>query len=160
MQYMEFENGVEDGRRAVEINAEFDWKLSDYKKNLKHELLEYKDGATAAEKREHSAGYMRGVRDALDEEEAKTTTAEKWLGKIDAPWRNEPDEYKRVGTSIDRRAVKLMMEGAEDVLQGASGRCTDIYVFADGSGLYLKRRDDWFPMTADDVTHCKAGELY
>ena len=65
MRYMEFENGVENGKRAVEINAEFNWTLNDYKKNLQQELREYKEGANAAEIRTYSAGYMRGVEDAL-----------------------------------------------------------------------------------------------
>jgi len=67
MRYMTHEHGVEDGKRSVENNAEFDWTLVDYKKNLTQELLEYKEGATAAEKSEYSTGYMRGVEEALDE---------------------------------------------------------------------------------------------
>ena len=67
MRYMTHEHGVEDGRQAVDSNAEFDWTLADYKKNLTQELLEYKQGANAAEKSEYSAGYMRCVEDALEE---------------------------------------------------------------------------------------------
>jgi hypothetical protein len=65
---MEFENGQDAGRQAVEDNAEFDWKLGDYKKYLKELLRDpsYED-ASASEIREYSLGFMDGVENALDE---------------------------------------------------------------------------------------------
>jgi hypothetical protein len=81
----------------------------------------------------------------------KVSIAEEWLERIDQPWMSEPDPEKRPGVGIDKRAVRRMKDAAKDVLQVASPRYTDIYVFADGTGLWLKREDDWFPMDADDV---------
>jgi len=56
-----------------------------------------------------------------------------------------------VATGIDRRAVKRMKGAAVDVIQDGSPRYTDLYVFADGSGLYEKHRDDWFTLSKEDV---------
>jgi hypothetical protein len=68
MRFMEFENGQEAGRQAVEDNVEFDWKLSDYKNYLKDLLHDPSyETATASEKKEYSAGFMDGVENALDD---------------------------------------------------------------------------------------------
>jgi hypothetical protein len=75
--------------------------------------------------------------------------AEEWLERIDHP-ETEGD--------IDRRAVRRMQDGAVDVLQEASRMSTDIFVFADGSGLYEKRKDDWFPMNAEEVRHAQGED--
>jgi hypothetical protein len=89
-------------------------------------------------------------------DENNLTRAETWLEKIDRPWMNEPDAHKRVATGIDRRAVRRMKDDAVDEIQDGSPRYTDLYVFADGSGLYEKRRDDWF--IADSETVARAQE--
>jgi hypothetical protein len=60
------------------------------------------------------------------------TIAEQWLELIDS---TEP---------ISRKTVKRMKGAAVDVVQEGSPRCTDIYIFSDGSGLWEKREDDWF----------------
>jgi hypothetical protein len=72
------------------------------------------------------------------------TEAEKWLKKIDC-------RAKATPSSISRDAVELMQDDAVNVLQGASGRYTDVFVFKDGSGLYEKRKDDWYHMDAEEV---------
>jgi hypothetical protein len=83
-----------------------------------------------------------------------STKAEQWLEKID-----HPKGIQGTGQmGINRRSVKRMMEAAEHVLQDASPRCTDIYVFADGSGLWLKRQDDWYPADEDTIAKLLADE--
>lgn len=69
MKFMEFENGVEAGRRSVKINSESNWTLIDYEQELKEEVFkDYSfEGSTAEERRVYGAGYMSGVRDALDD---------------------------------------------------------------------------------------------
>jgi hypothetical protein len=81
----------------------------------------------------------------------KWTIAEKWLEKIDRPWMSGKTPSDRVAAGIDRRAVRSMKDAAENVLQSASPRYTDIFVFADGTGVYEKRQDDWFVMDAAAV---------
>jgi hypothetical protein len=81
----------------------------------------------------------------------KWTIAEKWLEKIDRPWMSGKTPGDRVAAGIDRRAVRSMKDAAENVLQSASPRYTDIFVIADGTGVYEKRQDDWFAMDADEV---------
>jgi len=73
--------------------------------------------------------------------------AETWQERIDRP-------QKKGGwyAGINKQAVKRMMDAAVDVLQSASRRCTDLYIFRDGSSLYEKRRDDWY--TADNFVQC------
>jgi hypothetical protein len=78
----------------------------------------------------------------------KLTVAETWLEKIDRPLMNAP---RGSWVGIDRRAVRRMRDAAEDVLQSASPRYTDIFVFADGTGIYEKRQDDWFVLDAEEV---------
>ena len=87
------------------------------------------------------------------------TIAEQWEEKIDRPWRSEPDSNRRKWTEIDRKAVRQMKAAAADVLSKASQRYTDIYVFADGSGLWEKRTDDWFTADEEEVAEAQA-ELY
>lgn len=69
MLYMKFENGYENGRQMVEENDEDEicWSMDEYQENLERVLLTEHNfqGATAAEKAEHRAGYMRCVEDAL-----------------------------------------------------------------------------------------------
>jgi hypothetical protein len=81
----------------------------------------------------------------------KLTIAERWLKKIDAPWMNKETPSERAETGIDRRAVRRMKAAAEDVIQDGSPRLTDLYVFADDSGLYEKRTDDWFIADAESI---------
>jgi hypothetical protein len=71
----------------------------------------------------------------------KLSVAETWQERIDRPLAKAPAGAWAV---IDRRAVRRMKEAAVDVLQNASGRYTDIFVFADGTGIYEKRQDDWY----------------
>jgi hypothetical protein len=68
------------------------------------------------------------------------TIAEQWLEKIDHPALATP-------SGISRDEIERMQEDAVDVLQSFGD---DIYVFEDGSGLYEKRKDDWYP--ADEET--------
>ena len=79
------------------------------------------------------------------------TIAEQWLEKIDRSWMSGKTPDERVAAGIDRRAVRQMKDTAENVLQSASPRYTDIFVFRDGSGIYEKRQDDWFVLDADEV---------
>jgi hypothetical protein len=74
MKHTEHENGVEDGRQAVEHGAELDMTLEDYRKDMEFDIERYKEDATAAEKSTYRAGYMRGVEDALDELAFQTST--------------------------------------------------------------------------------------
>ena len=60
------------------------------------------------------------------------TKAEQWLEQIDKT------------DTVSRKTVKRMKGAAVDVVQEGSPRCTDIYIFSDGSGLWEKREDDWF----------------
>jgi hypothetical protein len=60
----------------------------------------------------------------------KMTIAETWLRKIDKPM-----TVGGFDAGINRKAVGRMKDAAEDVIQNGSPRCTDIFVFADGSGL-------------------------
>jgi hypothetical protein len=77
----------------------------------------------------------------------KRSIAETWQARIDQP-------KKKGGwdASINKQAVKRMMDAAVGLLQETTGRCTDIYIFEDGSSLYEKRRDDWY--TEDDFVQC------
>jgi hypothetical protein len=70
----------------------------------------------------------------------KMTIADTWLQRIDKPM-----AAGGFDAGINKKAVKRMQESAVNILQEASPRCSDIYVFADGSGLWLKRQDDWYP---------------
>jgi hypothetical protein len=63
--------------------------------------------------------------------------AEQWIQKID-----NPRTAGGYGSGINKRAVERMQGAAEEV---GEVRGTYIYVFKDGSGLYEKRRDDWYP---------------
>lgn len=73
------------------------------------------------------------------------TIAEAWLERIDRPITKAQAAGGWNGEGIDKRAVKRMIDAAVYVLPGASGRCTDIFIFKDGSSLYEKRKDDWYP---------------
>jgi len=76
----------------------------------------------------------------------KKTIAGKWLEQMEKPM-----TIGGYDAGLDRRAVRQMKNDAEDVLKGASPRYTDIYVFRDGSGLWLKRENDWFVMDTEDI---------
>ena len=67
MKYMEHENGVDDGRSAVEHGAEFNLTLDDYRKEMEADIRQYKQAANAAELSTYKAGYVSGVEYALDE---------------------------------------------------------------------------------------------
>lgn len=60
------------------------------------------------------------------------TIAEKWLQKIDKP-----------NGDISKQSVEQMQGAAVTV--GDKGM-DYVYVFSDGSGLYEKRRDEWYPL--------------
>jgi hypothetical protein len=83
----------------------------------------------------------------------KTTIAETWLQRID-----QPMAARGFDAGISKKSVKRMQESAVTILQDASPRCTDIYVFADGSGLWLKRQDDWYPADEDAIAELLAEE--
>lgn len=87
----------------------------------------------------------------MAKKQEKQTVAEQWLEKIDRPM----DEAKNFDAGTDKRAVRRMKDAAEDVLPCASRRYTDVYVFSDGSGLYLKREDDWYPLDTEEVEQCR-----
>jgi hypothetical protein len=74
----------------------------------------------------------------------KPNTAEQWLKRIDKP-----------ANGIDRAAVRRMKGAAEDCIQDASPRCTDLYIFSDGSGLWEKRQDDWFLADAETIAEAQ-----
>ena len=81
-----------------------------------------------------------------------STKAEQWLEVID-----HPKGIQGTGQmGINRRAVKGMQESAVNILQDASPRCSDIHVFADGSGLWSKRRDDWYTADQDTIAELQA----
>lgn len=86
-------------------------------------------------------------------ETEKMTIAETWLQRIDKPM-----AVGGFDAGISKKAVKRMQESAVNILQDASPRCTDIYVFADGSGLWLKRQDDWYPADEDRIAELLAEE--
>lgn len=86
-------------------------------------------------------------------ETEKMTIAETWLQKIDNPM---PPVSSYSG--ISKKAVKCMQESAVNLLREASPRCSDIYVFADGSGLWEKRQDDWFPADEDTIAELLAED--
>jgi hypothetical protein len=67
MRYMTFDDGYKDGKRAVEEadEAEIRMTMADHEADLLFDIKQYKQGANAVEKRTYSAGYMRGVEDAL-----------------------------------------------------------------------------------------------
>jgi hypothetical protein len=67
MRFMTFEDGYKDGKLAVETadEAEINMTMTDHEADLLYDLKQYKQGATAAEIGTYSAGYMRGVEDAL-----------------------------------------------------------------------------------------------
>jgi hypothetical protein len=79
-------------------------------------------------------------------ETERMTIAETWLRRIDKPM-----AVGGFDAGINKKAVKRMQESAVNILQDASPRCSDIYVFADGSGLWLKRHDDWYPADEDRI---------
>jgi hypothetical protein len=81
------------------------------------------------------------------------TIAETWLQRIDKPM-----AAGGFDAGVSKKAVKRMQESAVTILQDASPRCTDIYVFADGSGLWLKRQDDWYPADEDRIAELLAEE--
>jgi hypothetical protein len=83
----------------------------------------------------------------------KMTIADTWLQRIDKPM-----TAGGFGAGISKKAVELMQESAVNILQDASPRGTDIYVFADGSGLWLKRQDDWYPADEDTIAELLAEE--
>ena len=84
---------------------------------------------------------------------ANQTKAEQWLQQIDRPLKQ--DGWT---AGIDRNTVKQMKRAATDVLQDASPRCTDIYVFADGSGLWEKRPEDWFLADPETIAAAQEGQ--
>jgi hypothetical protein len=84
---------------------------------------------------------------------AKMTIAETWLQRIDKPMAADGSD-----SGISKKVVKRMQESAVNILQDASPRCSDIYVFADGSGLWLKRQDDWYPADEDTIAELLAEE--
>lgn len=73
------------------------------------------------------------------------TIAEQWLHRIDKPER------------MNRTTIRRMKDAAVNELQEASPMRTEVFVFADGSGLYEKRQDDWFPLAAVAVTALSKG---
>jgi hypothetical protein len=77
--------------------------------------------------------------------------AERWLDKIDRPL--EKDGWT---AGIDRNAVKQMKNAATDCIPEGSPRYTTLYVFADGSGMYEKRTDDWFIAEAETIAREQA----
>jgi hypothetical protein len=81
------------------------------------------------------------------------TIAETWLQRIDKPM-----AAGGFDAGISKKAVKRMQESAVNILQDASPRCTDIYVFADGSGLWEKRPKDWYPADEDTIAELLAEE--
>jgi hypothetical protein len=86
-------------------------------------------------------------------ETEKVTIAETWLHRID-----QPMAERGFDAGINRKAVKRMQESAVNVLQDASPRGSDIYVFADGSGLWLKRQNDWYPADEDRIAELLTEE--
>jgi hypothetical protein len=80
------------------------------------------------------------------------TIAETWLQRIDKPM-----AAGGFDAGISKKAVKRMQESAVNILQDASPRCSDIYVFADGSGLWLKRQDDWFLADPETIAAAQEG---
>jgi hypothetical protein len=85
----------------------------------------------------------------------KVTIAEKWLEVIDRPTGVKGTGN---GVGIDRNAVRRMKTSAVYALQEASPRGTDIYVFADGSGLWLNRPNDWYPADEETIAELVAEE--
>jgi hypothetical protein len=83
----------------------------------------------------------------------KMTIAETWLQRIDKPM-----AAGGFDAGISKKAVKRMQEWAVKILQDASPRCSDIYVFTDGSGLWEKRTDDWYPADEDRIAELLAEE--
>jgi hypothetical protein len=79
------------------------------------------------------------------------TIAEKWLKNIDDPWMQAKTPDQRAATGIDRRAVRQMKRAAVEEIQDASPRHGTLYLFGDNTGLYEKRKDDWFTLSAEDV---------
>jgi hypothetical protein len=77
------------------------------------------------------------------------TIAERWLNKIDNPSPATP-------SGISHDAVERMKDAAEDVIQCASPRYTDLYIFEDGSGLWEKRKDDWFIADEDTIARARS----
>ena len=86
-------------------------------------------------------------------ETEKLTIAETWLPRID-----KPISESGFSAGISKKTVKRMQESAVNILQDASPRGSDIYVFADGSGLWLKRQDDWFLADPETVATLLAEE--
>jgi len=58
--------------------------------------------------------------------------------------------------NVNRKAIKRMKEAAVDVIQDGADPFRDLYIFSDGSALYEKRKDDWYP--ADEETIARAQE--
>ena len=83
----------------------------------------------------------------------KMTIAEKWLEQIDRP-------LKKDGwtAGINHNAVKQMKDAAADCIPEGSPRYTTLYVFADSSGMYEKRADDWFIADAETIAREQARQ--
>jgi hypothetical protein len=79
-------------------------------------------------------------------DEGNLTIAEQWLDKIDRP-------LKKDGwtAGIDHNAAKQMRGAAADCIPEGSPRYTTLYVFEDGSGIYEKRKNDWFIAEAETI---------
>jgi len=61
------------------------------------------------------------------------TIAEKWANRLDT-------------TKSHSRDVQRMQATAVDEIQHGSPMLNELYIFADGSGLYEKRARDWYPV--------------
>lgn len=72
--------------------------------------------------------------------------AEQWLEVIDRPLKEHGS-----GAGINRKAVRRMKKAAVDALQDANPRGGNILVFKDGSGLWEKRKDEWFPADEERI---------
>ena len=66
--------------------------------------------------------------------------------KIDRPLQKGGSD-----AGIDHNAVKQMKDAAADFIPEGSPRYTTLYVFEDGSGIYEKRKDDWFIAEAETI---------
>jgi|ERR1700733_3867622 len=75
--------------------------------------------------------------------------AQQWTEVID-----HPTGIQGTGQmGINRRAVKRMQDAAVDVQEHGGSY---LYIFEDGSSLYEKRRDDWYP--AGNYVQCPSCE--
>ena len=73
-------------------------------------------------------------------------SAQDWIGIIEKPLK--PGSY----AGINKQAVRRMKDAAVDVIQEGGPRCTDIFIFKDGTGLYEKRKDDWYPADTEVIS--------